>query len=440
MTYDSAVKRLCRTLSHLCFEESGQTMVMAALMLPVLVGSVGMAIDVGYAFDYRRQMQMAADSGALAGTRAVRANPAITASALAAVVNLDATQNGFEAGKKSVTVDVCRPGINLTCSTLYTYTPGNNAVKVTITQPKATFLSGVLGINSLNIGVNAVAASAPTGLATANVVVLDDQCTSATFDASGGTDIVVTGRIWVNSCDQNAAKVTGGSDIIAADGVFLSCNVAGSCGNYTEGGGSQFLPTPTVGNPQVSDPLEDLPNPVPTGTIYNNPNINSGTHTLYPGIYNKGITLKGGTITFQPGIYFIDGDTVEFSGGATVLGDGVMFYAYNSSNLIIQNPSTVVTMSAPTTGIYKGIYWFQDRANAKDVNITAGALVNISGTFYVSNPGSTMKFAGNADSGKLASYTVFVTWHFTISGGATFNSDFTTVGGTPLRGGLALSE
>ena len=40
----------------------------------------------------------------------------------------------------------------------------------------------------------------------------------------------------------------------------------------------------------------------------------------------------------------------------------------------------------------------------------------------------------------MAAPTRFVVWNFKITGGATFNSNFATIGGTPLRGLLALSE
>ncbi len=48
--------------------ESGQMVVLAAVILPVLIGFVGLAIDVGYAFDYKWQMQSAADSAPIPNT------------------------------------------------------------------------------------------------------------------------------------------------------------------------------------------------------------------------------------------------------------------------------------------------------------------------------------------------------------------------------------
>jgi Flp pilus assembly protein TadG len=50
---------------------AGQILVMFAFMLTVLLGAVGLSIDLGAAFMQRRTMQAAADAGALAGTRIV---------------------------------------------------------------------------------------------------------------------------------------------------------------------------------------------------------------------------------------------------------------------------------------------------------------------------------------------------------------------------------
>jgi Flp pilus assembly protein TadG len=432
-------KRIFRTLRRLRAEDAGQTMVLAAVMMPILIGAVGIAVDVGYAFDHRRQMQLAADSAALAGGRALRTNPSISNADLATIVRADATRNKFKHGINSVSVTICKPAVDSPCPTQYTYVADNQAIKVTIDQPKSTFLIRVLGMTTMNIGVTAVASSSPTGASTANVIVLDDSCTSGAFAASGGVAVTVNGSMFVNSCDQNGTKASGGTPVNVSDGLFMGCSST-QCGGYQEQGGSLFTPAPTPGEPQMRDPLEDLPEPVPSGPTFNDPNINSGTHTLQPGIYNKGITIHGGNVTFAPGIYFLDDDPISIKGGATVTGTDVMFFAYNGAGFVFQDNSTTITMSAPTTGIYRGIWWFQARNNPKDDVITAGPLINITGTFYISHPDSELSMSGNSASGMLADYTVFVVWHFAVNGGATFNSDFASIGGTPLKGFLALAE
>lgn len=439
MIINLILKKVFRTLRRLRNEDSGQTMVLAALMLPVLMGAVGMAVDVGYAFDHRRQMQLAADSAALAGGRALRTNPSISTTDLTTIIRSDATRNRFTHGVNSVSVTMCKPAVDSPCPTQYSYVVDNQAIKVTIDQPKATFLIRILGMATMNIGVTAVASSVPNGAFNANIIVLDDTCTSGAFTASGGSMITVTGRIMVNSCDPNGTRATGGTPVNVSDGIYMGCSSV-QCGGYQEQGGSLFTPTPVAGNPQFRDPLEDLPEPVPTGPTFNDPMIMSGTHTLQPGIYDKGISLFGGNVTFAPGIYFLDGDPLSIKGGAQVTGTGVMFFAYNGAHFIFQDNTTSINMSAPTSGTYRGIWWFQARNNPTDDVITAGPLFNVTGSLYISNPQSELSMSADNASGMLAEYTVFVVWHFALSGGATFNSDFDSIGGTPLKGFLALAE
>jgi hypothetical protein len=412
-------------------------------MLPVLIGFVGFAVDVGYAFDYKKQMQMAADSAAMAGAMAVKANGSISSTDLATVVTLDTSNNGFTNGNSGIAVTVCRPAVDLTCPTTYTYTAGDGAVKVGITQTKDTFFTKILNFNSLTVGASAVAAKAVVSGNTSNIVILDTACDTG-MTVSGGNNLTVSGSIYVNACGADAAKVSGGGAVNAAGGIFIGCSSGGTCGGYDASGGSTFTPTPTTGNAQIADPLGGLAEPTPTGTPFNtNPNIGSGTVTLQPGIYNAGITITGGTVTFAPGNYFINGNKLEFKNNANVLGSGVFFYAYNDALLSIANSGTTVTMSAPTSGTYRGIWYFQQRADTRDATVSGSATVNIDGVIYISNPSSKLTFSGGSSSGSAASYTVFVVWELVMGGGGVFNSNFSAIGGSPLSGniaGVALAE
>src|SRR6266498_3321805 len=100
---------------------------MATLMLPVLIGFVGLAIDVGYTFDYRKQMQTAADSAALAGAYAVHASVSISQTNLESVIRADAGANTFAHGINSISVTVCRPTA-AGCAATYSYTANDGAV------------------------------------------------------------------------------------------------------------------------------------------------------------------------------------------------------------------------------------------------------------------------------------------------------------------------
>ena len=151
MTSNSFAGRLRR-------DESGQALVLASIMFPVLIGFVGFAVDVAYAFDYKKRMQLAADSAAMAGTAAVTANSSISSSDLATVVTMDTASNGFTNGSGGIVVTVCRPGVDGDCPTTYTYTAGDHAVRVSISQARDTFFAKILSFNSMPIGASAVGA------------------------------------------------------------------------------------------------------------------------------------------------------------------------------------------------------------------------------------------------------------------------------------------
>ncbi len=83
-----------RTLSIPNISERGQALVLFSLFLVVLLGVVALAVDGGYAFAQRRQMQYAADAAAIAGARALALNLG-TAAAERAIAQY-ATANGAE--------------------------------------------------------------------------------------------------------------------------------------------------------------------------------------------------------------------------------------------------------------------------------------------------------------------------------------------------------
>ena len=412
-------------------------------MLPVLIGFVGFAVDVGYAFDYKKQMQLAADSAAMAGAMAVKANGSINSTDLATVVTMDTANNGFTNGNGGIAINVCRPGVDVDCPTTYTYVAGDNAVKVSISQTRDTFFTKILSFNSMTIGASAVAAKANGSGNTNNIVILDTNCDKG-MDVTGGSDITLAGSIYVNACGNPGISVSGGGTINAAGGVFVACNPGATfCGTAAATGGSTYGVAPTLYQPQIADPLASLPEPTPSGTNWGSVTHTSGTHTIQPGIYTDLSIQSTANVTFAPGEYFINGGSLEIKTGAQVTGTGVFIYAYNNAQLSIGNNATVVTLSAPTSGTYRGILYFQQRSDVQDADVSGGATVNLDGVIYISNPSAKLTFSGGSSSGALASYTVFVVWELIMGGGGTFGTDFSAIGGSPLAGntaGLALAE
>ncbi len=78
------------------------------------------------------------------------------------------------------------------------------------------------------------------------------------------------------------------------------------------------------------------------------------------------------------------GGPLSISGGANVSGTGVTIFMDNtSSNSQISIAGGAnVSLSPPTTGIYAGLTYFQDRANTKALSFSNGTNITLRGTVY----------------------------------------------------------
>ena len=125
-------------------KERGQTLIIVALAMVVLVGSLALAIDGGNAYAQRRRMQNAADAAALAGAKALALgeNPEPVAAEYA--VN----RNG--ADSVEVTVD-------------------GQAVTVVARKSFPSFFASVVGWPTLEAAAYATASYAPVGAMTGGV-------------------------------------------------------------------------------------------------------------------------------------------------------------------------------------------------------------------------------------------------------------------------------
>jgi Flp pilus assembly protein TadG len=137
---------------------AGQILVMFAFMLTVLLGAVGLSIDLGAAFMQRRTMQAAADAGALAGTRIVSKSTA--ASPLSAQGDVIAVVNANMSKLGTITALTCRYVTDAAtevgdCSG--TVPASASGVKVTVTESHPTFFIRVVPGGPSAVSTGAVA-------------------------------------------------------------------------------------------------------------------------------------------------------------------------------------------------------------------------------------------------------------------------------------------
>jgi len=205
--------------------ERGQVAMMAAGLLPVLLGMTGMAVDVGSYMSDRRHLQNAADSIALAGSQELPDEDAAEDVAEEWAVNND---------------------IDLDHLTLEIDTDGDiPEIVVRITRPHAFAFMKVLGIDERDVGARAAAVKVSFGGGSG---IVPWSVTQATVDASpNGEEIVMKydstggnignfGAIRIDGSGSSTYEdsATYGSDTTACAVSAPQC-VVGSCpGSYPD--------------------------------------------------------------------------------------------------------------------------------------------------------------------------------------------------------------
>ena len=137
------MKRTVRPLKS----QSGVVAIVFAMLLPVLLGMLGIVLDLGFAYQYKRNMQIAADAAAFAGAHTIYRDDGsdVTANAL-----YDAGKNGFNGSRgEARTVNIPPTSGNFVGQSSY--------VEVLITEQLPTYFMPVLGINNMTVSARAVA-------------------------------------------------------------------------------------------------------------------------------------------------------------------------------------------------------------------------------------------------------------------------------------------
>jgi hypothetical protein len=174
-----------RCLSH----EGGQTIVLVAVALVLLLGLVAFSVDIGYAYFAHRSLQASADAAALAG-----------AQRLPDVANATATARDYGTSGKNRNDDLGNVDetISLRCVSSPSL-PECDPYNVVVVQESAqvpTFFGRVLGVDSVNIKAKATAAYA-VGIMPADIMLVVDRTGSMCTDDNlqpfpgGGCDDLV---------------------------------------------------------------------------------------------------------------------------------------------------------------------------------------------------------------------------------------------------------
>ena len=404
-----------------------------ALMAIGLLASAGMAalaVDVGYFYLLKVELQTTADVAALAAVRELPDEDAMRTTAVAyAAKNMPTSEHGNVLATADVVMGNWDAGIR-------TFTAAGtpvNAVQVVARRSQAngnaagTFFARIQGNNSVDIRTSAIALLNENTLcllsldpSTSGAMSLDSD---AVIDASGCT-------VQVNSSDPTALEANSNSSI-TADSICVA-------GDYDHGGTGTYSPAPDTGCAPMADPLADVDPPAFSGCDYNNTYLDDAIVTLNPGVYCGGLHIDGNSIVeLNSGEYIIKDADFHLDSNSSLEGDGVGIYLTNNATLHFDS-NTQVDLSAPTTGDMAGMLIFQDRADSGTNSIDSNAVAKLEGTIYM--PSGVLSSDSNTNITGSSAFTIIIAGQMILDSNATltFNSDYDD-SDVPLPGELASS-
>ena len=398
---------MLRKKGSLCADRRrGTVAALVTLSMPVLLGVSALGLDAGMLFIHRRQAQTMAEAVSTAAAYQLYLSSANTSGATAA------------ANSMATFYQVTSPTINIP-PTSGTFAGKSGYVQVSLTTTSPRLFSSIWGSGSMSVTASATArAGGGQAYSSASIIVLDPSSSGSSLTVTGGATIQSNAAIQVNSSSLNAVNVSGGSTVNAPIDVV---------GNKTLQAGSSINGTVAAGVSAVTDPLASIPTPSapsPTATPLSGYR-GYGAFTMQPGLYTGSVNLgNGGTFTMQPGTYYIQGGNFNVAGGVNLTGSGVTIYIDNTNVSGTSNPGTIIfgggstnTLSAPTSGAYQGMLYFQNRSSATGPGLGNGATMNLTGAVYA--PGASLTLTGGTLTNQLSNQLIVK--DFLINGGAKIN-------------------
>jgi Putative Flp pilus-assembly TadE/G-like len=355
-------------------DESGQSLIVAALCMTCLMGFVALAADVGVLLHERRLVQIAADSGAIAGASELGFSDVVAAA------TADATANGFTGAANGASVSVSIGPLT------GPHTGDRNYVEVIVSQSQPAIFLALFGRSAMTVIGRAVATK---GAGSNCMYMLGPSGTDILMSGTGNLTVSACG-ILVDSNNNPRAIVNSGTGNITAKSIGV---VAASPGYTDSGTGRVTTPVPDIA--PFSDPLISIPQPAvpPSCTPFSKGG--TGSVSLSPGCYSSLSITGTGTVTLGAGLYILNGP-VNLTGTGPITGSNVTLYATSAAGAVTITGTQPMNLSAPTSGTYNGILFFQQRGDANAFTVTGTGNLNLTGIFYIPSASVLLTGTGNA--------------------------------------------
>jgi Flp pilus assembly protein TadG len=349
--------------------ERASTLTTFALMTPVLLGAVGIAVDYGRAGLFRTRMQGIADGAAVMSARQLQLAQATSDKVAAFAQSYVASQLSGVA----TAIDVDAKALT---------------VKVTLTAEVERILD--ISLIQKNVPVRASATAKLSSGLPLCLVGLDAKA-PATIGLEKNALLTASGcLVYSNS--------TSASGLSSQDSAVLKAGFICSAGGKSAAANASFSPQPATDCPAMSDPLA-IRQPPPDGPCkYLATIVAGGSQTLQPGVYCGGLVITlGANVKLAPGIYTIKDGPLLVNGNSSLTGENVGIYLKGQGSSLKFDAQTTISLTAPKDGPMVGLLIFDDPTGASALlNVLLNPLVAGKYTKLLSSPREHLILSDNA--------------------------------------------
>jgi Flp pilus assembly protein TadG len=395
--------------------ERGNIAIMFAMVLPLLLSGVGLAVDFAVFSMKQTTLQSAADMAALAGAKELGL----------------ATSN--DSGIKTATaafIDDALKSKGLVVASASAIDRKKNSVSVQVTEQWVPFFAQYIGADITPIVVKATASLSGS----ANICVL-----TLNPDSNKSLHMDKSSKLTAKDCGVYSDSLHS-IGLTVDQSAILKASLVCSAGGVKQKG--TISPTPITDCPVIADPLASRPAPSFSGCSYNNVVISSGAMTLHPGVYCGGLKVTGtANITLESGNYIIKDGPLEVSHNAKFVGDHVGFYLAGNAAILNLTGSSTISLTGSTTGEMAGLLFFEDR-NApvgRQHHINSSNAQKLTGTIYL--PQGYLLVDPNSVVANQSAYTAIISNRLELSEGPelVLNSDY-GASDVPVPDGIRASQ
>lgn len=421
----------------------GAAIVMAA-MAPVIIGGLAYGAEVGGWELTKRQAQNAADVAVYAAATQIRAGESNDVAETAA--ETVATASGYAGGEDNLEIE--RPPSSAPTAADGTDPNGDSSyVYVTLTETKPRTFTKFFASGDAVSFQSAALAKIESGRP-ACVLALHPSASGA-VSTGGSTNVELAGcDIAANSISSTAITATGNGSNVEADCISAVGNVSVNSTYNLD------CPAPIANGPKTADPYANVPMPTASDcnltyastqfTQNGNPSTpgsgQTGKMLCYSGAawnFNRTVNLASNNTYVLFNTHASQTATFGTSGNRTVNGTNVSVILIGKWNVSF-NGNTAISLTAPTTGTYKGLALVGDRANAVDIDISGNNAGKIVGAVYSPNAGSDVTYTGSSTAYSSGQCTQVIGGTVTFWGNADFSTNCSNSGTTAIMAGQSI--